>query len=118
MDNWLEIATSSLADALEKTEGGDVPLQNLYMLAPILYSEKQNTKNEALIKEMIEANDQQVAADWSLDENSKNQYKFHFVSSYLYCYVVAEKIDEMKYDRIMEYVCSEMDLFSDDYDGL
>ena len=117
MNNWLEIATSSLADALEKAEGGDVPLQNLYMLAPILYSEKQNTKNEVLIQEMIEANDQQVAADWSLDENSKNQYKFHYVSSYLYCYVVAGKIDEMKYDRIMEYVCGEMDLFTDDYTG-
>lgn len=117
MNNWLEVAISSLADALEKAEEGDVPLQNLYMLAPILYSEKQNTKNEALIQEMIEATDQQVAADWSLDENSKNQYKFHYVSSYLYCYVVAGKIDEMKYDRIMEYVCSEMELFTDDYTG-
>ena len=117
MNNWLEIATSSLADALEKTEGEDIPLQNLYMLAPILYSEKQNTKNEALIQAMIEVNDQQVTSDWSLDENSKKQYKFHYVSSFLYCYVVAGKIDIMKYDRIMEYVCSEMDLFTDDYTG-
>jgi len=117
MNNWLEIATSSLADALEKTEDGEVPLQNLYMLAPILYSEKQNIKNEALIQEMTEANDQQVTSDWSLDERSKKQYKFHYVSSYLYCYVVAGKIDEMKYDRIMEYVCGEMDLFTDDYTG-
>ena len=66
---------------------------------------------------MIEANDQKVVADWSVDKDSKNQYKFHYVSSYLYCYVVAGKIDEMKYDRIMEYVCGEMELFIDDYTG-
>lgn len=66
---------------------------------------------------MIEANDQKVVADWSVDKDSKNQYKFHYVSSYLYCYVVAGKIDEMKYDRIMEYVCGEMELFIDDYIG-
>ncbi|MEH6544206.1 MAG: hypothetical protein V7721_09705 [Porticoccaceae bacterium] len=117
MNNWLEIAKSSLADALKKAKDGGLPLQNLYMLAPVLYSEKQNAKNEDLIQEMIEANDQKVVADWSVDKDSKNQYKFHYVSSYLYCYVVAGKIDEMKYDRIMEYVCGEMELFIDDYTG-
>jgi hypothetical protein len=117
VNNWLKAASTSLLDALKKAEEGDIPLQNLYMLAPILYSEENNTNNETLIQEMIEANDQQVATDWSLDENSKNQYKFHYVSSYLYCYVVAGKIDEMKYDRIMEHVCGEMELFTDDYTG-
>lgn len=49
MNNWLEIAKSSLADALKKAKDGGLPLQNLYMLAPVLYSEKQNAKNEDLI---------------------------------------------------------------------
>ncbi len=87
-------------------------MQNLYMLAPIIYSEREKTNNESLIQEMIVANDRQVKEDWSHDENSKNQYKFHFVSSYLYCYVVSGKIDEFKYDEIMEYVNSKMNLFT------
>ena len=117
MKNWHEEASSSLLDAIEKAKNGSIPLHNLYMLAPILYSENKKTNNEALIQEMFEANDRQVLTDWSHDENSKNQYKFHYVSSYLYCYVVSGKIDEMKYDRIMEYVCRKMDLFTDDYTG-
>ena len=117
MNKWLKEAETTLADALEKAEDGEIPRQNLYMLAPILYSEKFNSRDEELIQEMIDANDEQVTKDWSYDAKSKNQYKFHFVSSYLYCFVVAGKIDEFKYDRIMEYVCGEMDLFTDSYGG-
>ena len=117
MKKWLEGAEASLKEALEAAESGSAEKQNLYMLAPILYSKKQNTNNETLIQEMINANDEQVTRDWSYDENSKRQYKFHYVSSYLYCFVVAGKLDELKYDEIMEYVCSEMDLFTDDYTG-
>jgi len=115
MDEWLKEAKVSLADALEKAERGEIPLQNLYMLAPILYSEKFNTRNAALLQEMVGANDEQVAQDWSHDERSKFQYEFHYVSSYLFCFVVAGKIDEMKYDQIMEFVCNEMDLFTSEY---
>ena len=113
--DWLKEAKTSLANAREKAERGGIPQQNLYILAPILYSEKFKTNNEALIKEMFEANDEQVAQDWSIDEKSKFQYKFHYVSSYLFCFVVAGKIDEMKYDQIMDFVCAEMDLFTSDY---
>jgi hypothetical protein len=114
---WLEAAEASLKEALAAAESGSVEKQNLYMLAPILYSKKQNMNNEALIQEMTNANDEQVARDWSYDENSKRQYKFHYVSSYLYCFVVAGKLEELKYDEIMEYICSKMDLFTDDYTG-
>ena len=115
MNEWLKEAKVSLADALEKAVRGEIPLQNLYMLAPILYSEKFNTRNEALLQEMVEANDEQVAEDCSHDKKSKFQYKFHYISSYLFCFVVAGKIDEMKYDQIMEFVCSKMDLFTSEY---
>lgn len=115
MKKWLKEAEESLSFALNAAKDGNVPLQNLYMLAPIIYSERQKTQNEALIQEMIRANDKQVKTDWSFDEKSKEQYKFHYVSSYLFCFVVAGKIDEFKYDEIMEYVNSGMDLFTDDY---
>jgi hypothetical protein len=115
MNKWLKETEESLALALAASKDGSVSLQNIYMLAPIIYSERQKTKNEALIQEMIDANDQQVKEEWSLDENSKDQYKFHFVSSYLFCFVVTGKINEFQHDEIMEYVNSKMELFTDDY---
>jgi hypothetical protein len=115
MDKWLNEAEESLSKALDISKGGEIPLQNIYMLAPIIYSERQKTNNELLLQEMIEENERQVKEDWSHDEKSKDQYKFHFVSSYLYCFVVSGKIDEFKYDEIMEYVNSKMELFEEGY---
>ena len=111
MKEWLDRAEASLSEALAIAQRGGAPLENLYMLAPLVYSVMQNTNNESLIQEMIDTNEEQVKHDWSVDEDSKLQYKFHYVSSYLYCFVVAGKIDEMKYDRILEYVCSHLELF-------
>jgi len=115
MKKWLSETEESLSFALNTAKDGSIPLQNLYMLAPIIYSERQKTQNEALIQEMIRENDKQVKTDWSFDEKSKEQYKFHYISSYLFCFVVAGKINEFKYDEIMDYVNSEMDLFTNDY---
>ena len=115
MHYWLNESEESLAKALSVQKDGSIPLQNLYMLAPIIYSERQKTNDRVLLQAMIDANDEQVKTDWSYDEKSKDQYKFHFVSSYLFCFVVAGKIDEFKYDRIMEYVNSEMSLFTVGY---
>lgn len=115
MQDWLHETEESLAKAIDVSKDGSILLQNLYMLAPIIYSERQKTKNEELIREMMDANDEQVKRDWSYDERSKEQYKFHFVSSYLFCFVVAGKFDEFKYDRIMEYVNGKMSLFTEDY---
>ena len=112
---WLKEAEESLSKAIDASNDGSVPLRNLYMLAPIIYSERQKTNNESLIQEMIEANEKQVKKDWSYDEKSKDQYKFHFVSSYLYCFVISGKIDEFKYDEIMDHVNRNMSLFTDDY---
>jgi len=116
MKDWLNRVRASLENALEIAESSDIPTENLYMLAPILYSQELKTDNEALLQAMAEANEEQVAYDFSVDEQSRFQYKFHYVSSYLNCFVVAGKIDEMKYDRIMDYVCDRMDLFTSEYD--
>jgi len=115
MKEWLNRAQFSLSEALSAKERGDIPLENLYMLAPLVYSKIQHMNDDVLLQEMMAAIDKRVKYDWSIDEDSKNQYRFHYVSSYLYCFVVAGKIDEMKYDRIMEYVNSGMELFSENY---
>ena len=118
MNKYLNEVKQSLADACEKAQDGSMPIYNLYMIAPILYMDKHNSTNEQLLQEMIDANDEQVTRDWSLDDKSKEAYKFHYVSSYLYCFVIAGKFDEFKYDQIMEYVCTRMNLFTNDYDEL
>ncbi len=111
MDKWFEETSASLKQALEIVEKGEAPQQNMFMLAPIIYSQRNHMNNDSLFQEMSDANEAQVEYDWSVDEKSKGQYKFHYVSSYLNCYLVAGKIDEMKYDRIMDSVCTELDLF-------
>lgn len=116
MIEWLNRTEASLNKALEMAERGGVIQHNLYMLATILYSEEMHTSNESLLEEMSSVNEKQVQYEWSVDEESKYQYKFHYVSSYLCCFVVAGKIDEMKYDRIMDYVTARLDLFTSDYD--
>lgn len=70
--------------------------------------------NEALFEEVVEETERQVAEDRSHDEASIERYKFHYVSSYSFCYVIAGKLDEMEYDRVMDYVCSKMDLFDEE----
>ena len=113
MKKWLLESEESLSRAIEAIKGGDIPKENLYKLAPLFYSEKKKTNNDALIQEMCDANDEQIEQDCSFDPESINRYKFNYVASYIYCYVVAGKIDDFKYDSIMDYVNSNMDLFSE-----
>jgi len=45
MDKWLKEAEESLSEALNASKARAIPLHNLYMLAPIIYSERKKTKN-------------------------------------------------------------------------
>lgn len=117
MKEWLCRVKKSLSMALQAIESGDdIPEINMYMLAPVFYSQVNHMNDEHLLQEMSEVNDEMFKEDCSHDEGSKYQYKFHYVSSYLYCYVIAGKIDELKYDRVMDYICGELDLFEEGYD--
>ncbi len=115
MNKWLEEAEAALAQGFEEARIGEIPAQNLYRVAPLIYSRRNNMNNDALIQEMADENEEQVQRDWAYDNQSKDQYRFHYVASYLYCFVVAGNIEESKYDEVMEYVTRNMDLFTDDY---
>ena len=86
------------------------------MLAPIFYAVINKIQNYSLLQRIGEEVEDMVYEDWRHHPKSKEQYKFHFVSSFLYGYVVADKITELEYDDIMEYVNDRMDLFNSDYD--
>ena len=85
MNKWLVEAEGSLNQALDVAVRGNIPLVNLYMLASLLYSQRQNMNNEELLKKMSESIDNMVAEEIKLDENSIYQFRFHYVSGYLYC---------------------------------
>lgn len=117
MKQWLKEAEGSLEQAEEAArESGDIQVQNLYQIAPLIFSKRNSMNYAALIQEMMDENEEQVQRDWACDEKSKEQYKFHYISSYLFCFVVAKQVEETEYDEIMEYVNSKMELFNDDYD--
>lgn len=111
MEKWLMEASEALDEALHAIASGEIPKENMHQLASVFYSKRNHMDNDALFEMMNSEIDEQVKTDWSLDPNSKKQYKFHFVSSYLLCFVVAGKIDEFFYDQIMEYVNEKLDLF-------
>ena len=113
MKKWLIESEDSLSKAMEALKSGEIPKENLYKLAPLFYSEKQKSNNGSLLQEMCDVNDKQIEQDCSFDPDSIKRYKFNYVASYLYFYVVAGKMDDSKYDNIMDYVNSNMDLFSD-----
>ena len=116
MEKWLTLSKEALSKAEAACINGEIPRENMFMLAPIFYEEVNKTNNSSLIQRIGKAVEDMVYEDWGLHPKSKEQYKFHFVSSFLYGYVVAEKITEFKYDDIMEYVNDRMILFNSDYD--
>ncbi|MDH5544989.1 MAG: hypothetical protein OEZ43_05315 [Gammaproteobacteria bacterium] len=111
MKHWLEASEEALKRALEIAREKSFSLEDIYLLAPLLYAERYDLNDVSLLQKMGELNQEQYETDVSLDEESRGYYKFHLVSSFLYCYVVHEKIDEFKYDEVMEYVNANMDLF-------
>jgi len=111
MDDWLEEVRESLLNAMDALDSGEIPKEKMYRLAPLFFARRQNINKVGLIEEMSTANEQQIEADCSIDQESIKPYKFNYVSCYLFCFVVAGKIDEFKYDEIMEYVNQKLDLF-------
>lgn len=100
---------------IRTTESERIPLQSLYRLAPALFALKHGIQDEGLIQQMLDEADAQVTEDASYDKRSLVQYRFHYVSSYLFCYVINEELEELEYNRFFEFVNERMDLFNDDY---
>ncbi len=113
MEKWLIEVKEALSEALKAISSGDIPKENMYQLASLFYSKRNHMNNDSLFEVMNHEIDEQVKSDWSFDPNSKLHYKFHFVSSYLICFVIAGKIDEFTYDQIMDFVNQKLDLFEE-----
>ncbi len=111
MNKWLREIHMVLEDAQSAIDSEESPSENLYMLAPLFYSKHHNINNQRLLDEMSKSIDELVKSDWLCDEQLRENYRFQFVSAYLFCFVVADKLSEIMYEQIIDFISSELDLF-------
>ncbi|XOV77527.1 MAG: hypothetical protein ACFHVJ_11250 [Aestuariibacter sp.] len=88
-------------------------LSNLYKLAPEIVARKRRIKSKKTIQKIIAMAELRVQEDWNLDPDSRKQYAFHFVSSYVYCHVDSGLMTELEGDRLMDIVVGGLDIFID-----
>lgn len=86
-------------------------IENIFRLAPILAANNREITNEVTRIEMLEYVVECIEQDFSVDEDSKENYLFHFVISYIHAHVAVELVGEMEGDRIMEYINANNELF-------
>ena len=109
--HWLKESLKALNAAEKRAIKEEGEIEFLYKYAVEYIIKNRGITDSEIIEEMKEFIQAQIDQDWGCDPESKKQYKFHFVSSYIYGHVPAELIEEMPADRIMEYVNESTNLF-------
>lgn len=109
--HWLKECQKALSVAEKKAKTEYIDIHYLYRITPDLVIKERKVTNSDTIAEIKEYIEDAVKSDWELDGRSKNNYKFHFVWSYIYSHDPADMVDEMDADRVMEYVNENMRLF-------
>ena len=107
--HWLKEIKKGLSNAEKTSAKSGANLEFLYKIAPEMAMKKRGV---SLNDEIADDVEERVLSDWEYDEGSKQHYRFHFVSSYIFSHVPAGLLSEMEADRIMEYINENMELFS------
>ena len=113
MNDWLKEAKEALEKALSGADLSEQSTLGLYRLAPKIFVDKHEEINGTSLQVMQDANEEQIKQDCLTDSTAIEHYRFNFVASYLYCFVLSKMIDNTKYEEVMEYVNENMDLFAD-----
>lgn len=113
MGKWLTEINEVMEDALDLVSSGELKHVSMYKLAPRLYVNRYKVRSDLMLKKILDEVDEQIKTEWYSDPSSKQQFKFHFVSAYLLCFLVAGKVTSKEYDQVMNYLNKEMDLFED-----
>ena len=99
------------ADARDrKSEFSHLP--DLFRAAAYIAAKRRGISDPALIQTMNDYVVRQVENDLT-NGGQLSDYKFHFVISYVHAHTPAGIIEELKADRIMEYVNDHWDLFDE-----
>ncbi|ANQ21063.1 hypothetical protein BA893_05060 [Vibrio natriegens] len=113
MDKWLTELNEVMEEALDLVSSGELKHVSMYKLAPRLYVNRYNVRSDLMLKRILDEVDEQIKTEWYSDPSSKQQFKFHFVSAYLLCFLVDGKVTCKEYDQVMNYLNKEMDLFEE-----
>ena len=113
-NEWLLEVRDAYETAQQVTLGRADDLLDIYKLAPDIAVKNRNVEDSDLVEYLIEMAVEAAQTDAKLDAESRGRYKFHFVYSYLFAHVNAEWLDEMEADRIMDFLCDNLNLFNND----
>ncbi len=113
MRKWLTEVNEVMREALSLVSSGELTHVSMYKLAPRMYAIRYNVRSDLMFKRMLHEVDEQVKIEWYSDAESKQQFRFHFVSSYLLCFLVDGKVTRKEYDQVMNYINKELDLFEE-----
>jgi hypothetical protein len=87
---------------------------DLFQYCGALAAENRNIVNASLLDEMNEFVRSMVEHDYSVDDQSRDCFKFHFVSGYIYAHVAAELVTVRDCEKALQYVTEKWDLFDAD----
>jgi len=111
---WLAEVKEAYEAALNEFERGELDVlekEALYLVAPLFAAKNCEIEDEEIIDEMCEHTQENAEQDFSIDEDSTGEFKFHFVIAYIHSHVPVGLVSEMEADRIMEYVNDHWKLF-------
>ncbi len=108
---WLKEVKLAYSKAEREAAREGIDKIKMYRLAAKYVAKNRGISNTKTIESMIQWAEDDVAYGERVDPGSKLRFKFHFVSAYIHSHHVAELMDEMACDRVLEYVNDEWDLF-------
>lgn len=111
--HWLKESLKALESAEKRSKKEATDLELLYLYALEYIVKNRGIRDSETIEDIKEHIQSLVDQDCGVDPNSKRQYKFHFVSSYVHGHVAAGLIDEIPADNVLDYVNHNTNLFID-----
>lgn len=109
---WVTEIEKGIAVAISFAEKRNEDISNIFKYAISHAVEAMGLEDLDSIEEIEEYIGELIDQDWSCDPESKNRYKFHYASTYIFSHVPPGFLEEMEADQIMEYVNDEIDLFT------
>ena len=114
--HWKKEIEKALASAEKQAKREKLELEYLYKYAVDYIVKNREISDEYKVQEISEEIERDIQYSREVGPDSTLNYKFGFVSSYLYGHVPACIIEETAVDKIMDYVNKNMDLFHPSYD--
>ena len=113
--HWKKEIEKALASAEKRAEKEGLERESLYKYAVDYITKNRGISDDALVREVAEQIEADIKYSREVDPDSRLNFRFGFVSSYLYGHATAGVIDEIYADKILDYISRNMDLFHPDY---